>query len=313
MMLTKKYEVAVILINYNSSAYTIDCIKRTIEKTSPSLSYQIVVIDNASEKEDFKTLEAFFISANIENISLIRSDINTGFGAGNMLGVHYANADFYAFVNNDSLLLNDCLSIILKAMKNNSEYGICGPLCYKEDMSILPTIDHFASPAKEFLGRKFLEKINPIKYPNRKTKYTVPQQAQFVSGSFMVVKADDFNAVGGFDTNIFLYYEETDLCKRLLKAGKKAFLIPEAEFIHYHGGSTPSALAIKIELKISLLYIIRKHYGVLWHRILLSHLQIQYFFKSFFKPKYWPLFKVLLKGASLSDSLKTKQKIVRLE
>lgn len=312
MISEKKYEVAVILINYNSSAYTIDCIKRTIERTSPLLSYQIVVVDNGSQTDDYQTLKAFFASSELENAFLVRSDLNTGFGGGNMLGVHYANADFYAFMNNDSLLINDCLSIVTKAMKNNPDYGICGPLCYKEDMSLLPTIDHFASPAKELLGRSFLEKINPEKYPNRRKKYTVPQQAQFVSGSFMVVKADDFNAVGGFDTNIFLYYEETDLCKRLLKNGKKAYLIPEAEFIHYHGGSTPSALSIKIELKISLLYIIRKHYGFIWHRILLSYLQIQYFFKSFFKPKYWPLFKVLFKGASLSDSLKTKQKIVRV-
>lgn len=309
MISKKKYEVAVILINYNSGDFTIDCIKKIIEKTNPQLSYQIVVVDNASEKDDYLKVKTFCDTSNITQLTFVRSNINTGFGGGNMIGVQHANADFYAFVNNDSILLNDCFSIILQAMKANPEYGICGPLCFKEDMTLLSTIDHFASPAREILGRKFLEKINPIKYPNRKKQYASPQQAQFVSGSFMMVKADDFNAVGGFDNNIFLYYEETDLCKRLLRIGKKAFLIPEAQFIHYHGVSTPSSLNIKIELKISLLYIIRKHYGFIWHRILLSYLQVQYFFKSIFKPKYWALFIVLLKGASLADSLKTKQSI----
>ncbi|MCG2611041.1 glycosyltransferase family 2 protein [Flavobacterium sp. SM15] len=309
MSTEKKYDVAVILINYNSSDFTINCIEKIIEKTSTALSYQIVVVDNASEKEDCNKVEQFCNKANLEHLTFVRSKINTGFGGGNMYGVQFANANYYAFVNNDSIFINDCLSIIVNAMKNNSEYGICGPLCFKEDGKLLPTIDHFASPGREILGRKFLEKFNPKIYPNRKTKYTEPKQAQFVSGSFMVVNAADFNAVGGFDTNIFLYYEETDLCKRLLKMGKKAFLIPKAEFIHYHGVSTPSSINIKIELKISLLYVIRKHYGFIWHRILLTYLQVQYFFKSFFKPKYWPLFKVLFKGASLSDSLKTKQRI----
>ncbi|WP_313805202.1 glycosyltransferase family 2 protein [Flavobacterium sp.] len=308
----KKYEVAAILINYNSAEFTIGCIQKIIEKTKTELSYQIVVVDNASESEDYSKLYEFCKTLNNPNLTLVRSKINTGFGGGNMHGVQYANADYLAFINNDSILLNDSISILLNAMKNNPEFGICGPLCFKEDMTLLPTIDHFASPAKEFLGRNFLEKSNPVKYPNRKKHYEKPQQAQFVSGSFMMVRTADFNEVGGFDTNIFLYFEETDLCKRLLAIGKKAFLIPEAQFIHYHGVSTPSSILIKTELKISFLYIIRKHYGVIWHFILLHYLQIQYFFKSIFKPKYWPLFKVLLKGASLSDSLKTKQKIKTL-
>ena len=62
----------------------------------------------------------------------------------------------------------------------------------------------------------------------------------------MFVNARDFNDVGGFDTNIFLYYEETDLCIRLSKKGKYAYLIPDAEFIHYHGASTEQrSLTIK--------------------------------------------------------------------
>lgn len=310
MMHSKRYEVAVILINYNSSAYTQKCIESIVEKTSPLLNYQIVIIDNASQKDDYTSLENYINSKNYPNTKLIRNHINQGFGGGNMLGVHYSNADFYAFVNNDSVLMNDCLSIIIQTMKSNAEYGICGPFAYKENGEMLPTLDHFASPAKEFLGRKWLERINPKKYPNRIVKYKQPQRGQFIAGSFMVVNATDFHQVGGFDTNIFLYFEETDLCKRLLAMNRFAYLIPEAEFIHYHGVSTPENLLIKTEIKISFLYVIRKHYGVFWHQILLNKLRLQFFFKSIFKPKYWSIFKVLLAGAPLSESLKLKQKIV---
>jgi GT2 family glycosyltransferase len=305
----KKYDIAAILINYNSNSYTKNCIESIIAKTASSLNYQIVIIDNASEKEDFSSLESYIENKKYYNVQLVRSVINLGFGAGNMLVVHYSNANYLAFINNDSLLSNDCLSIIYSKITNNPDFGICGPLAYKEDGSLLPTLDHFASPAKEILGRKLLEKLNPEKYPNRKIIYSEPKRGQFISGSFMIVKSEDFNTVGGFDTNLFLYFEETDLCKRLSKIKKYAYLIPEAKYVHFHGVSTPSSITIKTEHKISYLYVIRKHYGYFWHQVILNKLRFHFFFKSLFKPSYWKIFRVLLVGAPLSESLKLKQKI----
>lgn len=300
--------IAAIIINYNSSEYTINCIESILEKTSESLNYEIIVVDNNSNIENLNILELFLRKKNNDTIKLIKSKINTGFGGGNMIGAQISNAKYLAFVNNDSIFLNDCFSLIVKAMEENENYGICGPKAYKEDGSILPTLDHFASPIKELLGRTILEKINPKKYVNRKKAYLNHQYGQFVSGSFMVIKAEDFWSIGGFDTNIFLYYEETDLCKRLLKyKAKKAYLIPEAEFIHYHGASTPKSILIKTELKLSFLYVIRKHYGYFWFLIILNKLRVQYLIKSVFKPKNISILKVLIKGAHISDSLKNKQ------
>ena len=121
------FEVAVIIINYNSSDYTLQCVNSIIEKTNSELNYQIVIVDNASEMEDFLQLQSNINSISFENLSLHRSKINTGFGGGNMFGVQFANAEYYAFVNNDSLFNNDCLSIIKTEMQNNPNLGICGP------------------------------------------------------------------------------------------------------------------------------------------------------------------------------------------
>jgi GT2 family glycosyltransferase len=303
--------IAVILINYNSAQYTINCIESIWSKTSASLDYEIIVVDNNSEFSDFELIESFVKKNNKANLRLSKSNINTGFGGGNMIGAQMANAKYLAFINNDSIFINDCLSLLLKAMETNQNYGICGPQAFKEDGSILPTLDHFTSLSKEFLGRTALEKINPKIYPNRKKIYTHHQKGQFVSGSFMMLRSTDFWKVGGFDTNIFLYHEETDLCKRVNQLNKYAYLIPEAEFIHYHGASTPKSIAIKTELKISQLYVIRKHYGFIKFKILLTFFQLKYSISALFKPKYWVLFFVLLKGAPLSESLKSKQFLIK--
>lgn len=306
------FDIAVILINYNSSEHSINCIRSIIEKTSKNLNYQIVITDNCSEKEDYLKLKSFCDEANISHLELHRSDINSGFGGGNMFGVQFTNAKYLAFVNNDTLLKNDCLSILKKTLENNPNIGIAGAQAYKKNGDFMISLDHFASPSREIIGRSFLEAINSKKHPKRKKKYTNPLQVNFIPGSFMFVRASDFYEIGGFDTNIFLYYEETDLCIRLAKKSKFAFLIPEAEFVHFHGVSTGKSLAIKKELKISLLYIMRKHYGFFGHKLVMAFLILKYFFSSILKPKNWSLFFLILTGAPLSKSLKTKQKIVKL-
>jgi len=302
-----KFDIAVILINYNSCEYTISCIRSINEKTSKDINYQIIITDNASEDVDYLTLKSFCETSNFTNVELHRSNLNTGFGAGNMLGTEFADAKYLAFINNDTLLQNDCLSILIKTLENNHKIGIAGPQAYKKNGKPLICTDHFASPLKEITGRRFLEKINPKKYPERKKKYNHLQQVNTVSGSFMFIKADDFYGVGGFDKTIFLYHEETDLCLRLAKNNLFAYLIPEAKYVHFHGASTEKSVVIKKELKISLLYVIRKHYGFWGFKIVQLFLIIKYFFSSMFKPKNWSLFFLVLTGAPTSKSLKNTQ------
>ncbi|MBT3588958.1 MAG: glycosyltransferase family 2 protein [Flavobacteriaceae bacterium] len=304
------FDISIVIINYNTEQYTINCIESIILKTNPKLKCQYIIVDNGSQESSFNKLSSYIqtIKQN-HTIQLIRSNINTGFGSGNMIGVLQAKGKYIAFINNDILLKNDCLSILKNFMEINNNVGVVGPQAYTENDKLLPTIDHFASLQREIFGRKILETINPKKHTKRKKVYTEPILGQFIGGSFMFFRTSDFNDIGGFDTNIFLYYEETDLCKRLLKINKLAYLEPNAKFTHFHGASTQKSVAIKIELKISLLYIIRKHYGIIPFYILLIYLQIRYFFSSLIKPKHWPLFYILLLQAPLTKSLKHQQKI----
>jgi len=306
-------DVSVIIINYNTADYTINCMKSILNHTPKDLKCEFFVVDNGSEAISYFRIKKYIDSISKSHpIKLIRSHINTGFGSGNMIGVQGAQGKYLAFINNDVLFENDCLGILKKFMDSNKSAGVCGPQAFKENKEILPTIDHFASLGREILGRKVLEMVNPKKYPKRKKLYDNPQQGQFIAGSFMFFSSHDFNTVGGFDTNIFLYYEETDICKRLAKINKQAYLIPDGHFIHFHGVSTPKKVALKIELKISLLYVIRKHYGMMAFYILLTYLQLKYLFSSLLKTKNWPVFLALIKQAPLSMSLKHKQQINRL-
>jgi GT2 family glycosyltransferase len=306
------YDIAVVLINYNSSEHTIACLESIYEKTSTDLNIQIVITDNNSKIEDYELLKRYLDSKKHIGLTFQRSKINTGFGGGNMLGFHQCNSKYVLFLNNDTLLLNDCLKIMFEAFEKNPEFGIAGGQAFKENGDFMVSLDHFASPEREIFGRSFLEKINPNKYPKRKKRYDKPLKINFVPGSFMFVRTHDFATIGGFDTNIFLYYEETDLCLRMRNINKFAYLIPDVHFIHKHGASTERSLVIKQELKTSLFYVLRKHYGFFGFFCVWLFLSLKYFFSSLVKPKNWKIFFTIFSGAPISHSLKNKQQITLL-
>ena len=304
-------QVCAIIINYNTSHYTIPAIASIIENTK-SVSYQIVVVDNASKIQDAKKVEDYIDKLNNTSVVYTRSKINVGFGGGNMLGVQIAlPCKYYAFINNDTLQVsNDCLGRLYQFMEQNPLVGISSPQMLDQNGSFRVTIDHFSSLQREILKRSLLEKLFPKKYLNRKIRYNIPTKVDYVQGSFMFTRADAFNEIGGFDTNLFLYYEESDLSLRLLKNKKlTTFLVPDLEYIHYKNASTTKGIAIKIEQKLSLLYHTRKHYGWGAYKLLIIYFVIRYFFTSLVKPKYWRLWIELFKGASMVKSLKLKQSI----
>lgn len=305
-----KYNIAIIIINYNSSQHTKDCIESIINKTSKKLSYQIIIVDNASEKNDYQNLHSFITQLNNKNVALYRSRINTGFGGGNMHGVQFANAHYYAFINNDTILLNDSIDICYNFMKNNEEAACCGPQIYNENNNKEVSFDHFTSLGREIFGKKTLEILFPKKKPNRRKVYTSPIKVDYVNGSFIFFRASDFNSIGGFDTNIFLYFEESDLCYRLKKEKKYTYFLPNAKYIHYQGKSTKTNIKIKIELKTSMFYVFRKNYGYIPYQILRFFFIIRYGLTLIIKPKYFSLFLRIIIGMPISKSLKQKQVIV---
>lgn len=307
-MTTASCDVSIIIINYNSSEYTLKCVEKVLEKTSEKLNYEILVVDNASLKEDFDTLKSSLSHLNPDKISLHRSRINTGFGGGNMRGVQHAKGKYYLFLNNDTLLINDSVSICYDFMMNTADAAVSGVQIFNEKEEKQVSFDHFTSFWREVFGKQFVEKI--FSKPNRRKKYSDPLAVDYVNGSFMFFRAEDFNSVGGFDTNIFLYFEESDICYRLMKKGRKTYFVPSASYLHYQGKSinkTEVPIAVKIELKTSMFYVIRKNYGYFHYQMLRLVFIIRYGLTSLIKPKYFKLFTRILVGLPLGKSLKHKQ------
>lgn len=305
-------DLSCILINYNTSKYTLACINSILENTDQSIKLEIVIVDNASSSEDYEQLAGAITGLNNSSIKLVRSKINTGFGGGNRIGVQNSqNCNYYAFINNDTLLINpDTFKVLISFMEKNPDAGVCSPQMLDENKNFRKTIDHFSSPFREIFKRGTLELLWPKKYPSTKKTYSAPIKVNYIQGAFMFVKASSFNKIGGFDTNLFLYYEEADLCRRLLKKEHKStYLVPSLQYIHFESMSSSSSLKMKIEQKISLFYYLRKHFGWWGYKVVQVFFSIRYFFSSIIKPRYWPLFLLIISGIPISKSMKQQQQI----
>lgn len=297
--------VSVIIINYNSSFYTCQCVESILKYTSHDLNYQIVIVDNNSEIQDYNLLSA--LSEN-PKIKIIRSKFNLGFSGGHMFGVQFTEAPYYFFLNNDCLFLNDCLSILYSFCEANEKVALCSPQLFSEKMEKVCSFNYFPTLATKFLGTGILRFLSKKNYPDRRESYDKPLKVDLVSGSTLFVRVDAFFEIGGLDTNYFLYCEEEDLALRFSKKSYDVFLVPEAQTQHFGGGSTKKNLDIEKEFYISFLYFYRKNYGILRTQLLKVYLFLNLSRKFFKNAKYRKLLLFVLFGAHLADSLRHKQK-----
>ncbi len=304
-------DISIISINYNNSNLTLDFVESVIQKTPSSITYEIIIVDNCSKIEDYKQLKKL-LSSYTNYVTIVRSNINTGFGGGNMFGTQYASGNYLAYINNDILFTEDCLSSLKGFMETNPKVGVATPQQLNRDKKPTSCFDYFHGVRKELLGRWAVEITSKrVKREDKFYKDTVT--ADFIQGCFLFFDAQKFAGIGGFDTNLFLYYEEMDVCYRLKQQGYTSCLYPKTSFIHLHGESTPNNYLIKKELKLSQLYILRKNNHYIKYTIIRFYIAVKLFFKSIFKPRYWNLFFIVLAGKYLENSLKQQQKIVFLK
>ncbi len=286
-------EVSIIILNYNQSKLTIDCVT-SILRVEKELDFELIVVDNGSKRGEVEMLE---LSELKKHYKFIKSDKNGGFGYGNNLGAQHAKGSYLTFINNDTYFKKPCFAFLQDYMITHTDIGVCAPQQLTPNNVPRSSFDHHHGLRKFFFGSFFLETF--YRKPNRKAQFDHPIEVDFVQGCFMFFRKSVFEEVGGFDPNIFLYYEEMDICTRLQNKGHKVVYHPGIDFFHIHEASTRVSIrttgAKKAQILYSYLYVLEKNHLFIKFTIIKSALLFSYLLKSPFRSKARDVFKGLLK------------------
>ena len=271
----------------------------SIEKYYGDKDFEVIIVDNNSKEESFEQLKALLQPTSHK---MVRSQINTGFGLGNMLGAFQAKGDYLCFLNSDVLLVEDCVSPLLLYLSEHPDVGVVTPQQYRPDGNPAFSFRHELGLRHELFGDSIFERLFPGKYPPRRDfSRQAPFEVSEINGSFMLFPADVFWQIGGFDTNIFLYHEEYDIARRLERLGYKNVVYPSARFLHCQGASShQEKKEIRKERFISKIYCYSKYHNPLMTLLLC----VQQFIVKSINPKNWFLIPVFLGGQSLSRSMR---------
>lgn len=202
---------------------------------------RLVVVDNGPEDgaRDWATANGHLLVTPRENV---------GFGPACNLGAAAAGSDFILFINPDARLGDGALHALLGAASAHPAAVAFGPEIQRADGSV------FRYRPSILLGRRAARK-----YPARPKKLC---QVPSLNGACFLCRRDAFERVGGFDDNIFLYFEDDDLSLRLSEQEGPLLYVPAAKVFHASGGSTPEGPSLACfkgyHYSLSHAYILRK-------------------------------------------------------
>lgn len=197
-----------------------------------------------------------------DKLKYVHSDKNGGYGYGHNKAIVKSideNIKYHLVLNPDIIFNPVIFDEIIRYMNSDDEIGNLMPQILYPDQSIQYLCKLLPTPY-DWIGRRFnpfksmVEKRNRL-FELRFTNYDKIMEVPYLSGCFMLLRTGAIRKVGYFDENIFMYGEETDLCRRLISGGYKTVFYPKVSVVHeFQKGSHKSINLTWIGIKSAIYY-----------------------------------------------------------
>lgn len=258
-------DLSIVLVNWNSKELLAQCL-RSLEASGTRCEYEIIISDNASTDGSQGWLRALE-RANPRVHCVFNAD-NPGFGVGNNRALPYCQGRYVLFLNVDTVVLEPLDALVDAADRLGERCGALGGRVLNADKSVqltcreaytLPVV--IAGLTLAFAGIRpwFVRRQQLADWD-----HATARDVAMVSGCYMLVPRRVLDEVGGFDPQLFLFYEDTDLCYRIRRAGYVVRYVPVSTIIHLEGGSSRRAGLSERALSSSMLsarYFVGKYMG----------------------------------------------------
>ena len=241
-------DLSVIIPSFNTCNLLNDCLS-SIFNSNINYNFEVIVVDNNSKDQSIE-----MIKRNFPQVVLLENKENFGFSKANNQGVKIAKGEYILFLNSDTRVQKDAITKIMEFGKRNPN-SVIGLKLLNPDFSPQKSCGPFFSLPVIF-AMLFLkgDKLGITRYSPDKVK-----EVGWVSGACFLLQREIFKKVGGFDENIFMYFEEVELQYRIKKAGGKILFFPDAKLIHVGGASNQEEARPVMNIYKGLSYLYQKH------------------------------------------------------
>lgn len=234
----------IIIVNYDSGEHLERCLESLRRHAAGA---PVIVIDNASRDNSES------VAAGVPNVTLVRNVTNVGFGTGvNQAARMAGSSSSLLLLNPDGLITAGALERLQQELAAHPECAIAAPMVVNEDGTAQGNVRGDPTMLTGLFGRTtLLTRLFPsFRLATRNVAHAdktggglaeIGGEADWVSGACMLVRREPFDAVGGFDEQYFLYWEDADLCRRLRTRGHTIRYVPSARVTHTVGGSSGGA------------------------------------------------------------------------
>ncbi len=235
---TASVQLSVIIVNYNVRDFLHHALV-SLQKAMRGIKGEIIVVDNASDDGSVEMVRRRFPS-----VTLIAEKTNLGFAKANNIALKRARGKYLLLINPDTLVQEDTLRVMIKFFDENPDVGLAGCKILNPDGTFqLACRRSFPTPWVGFTKMSGLSALFPNSrlFGQYNLTYLSPDESyeiDAVSGSFVMVRREAYEHVGGLDEDFFMYGEDLDWCYRIQQAGWKNYYVHSTKIIHYKGEST---------------------------------------------------------------------------
>lgn len=223
--------------------------------------WEIIVVDNASGGNELEQFRKHY-----DGVRFLENAGNLGFANANNFGARHAGGEYLLFMNPDVVADPAQVDMLLREKKAHPEIALLTASQLDRRGRLQKSFDRFPDLLTYFRSvRSLMRKLLPGRNPDPRRWRGDIVYCDWISGSLVMLSREDFEQLGGWSEDFWMYAEDMDLCRRAAELDMPRALSPAAQFTHLHGGASRRdpevTLITKSEVMISAHVYIHRHFN----------------------------------------------------